>query len=99
VNHGTPTLNMQRRLRALSRRKKVMNKLILFTAALLVAGQASAYAQGDHASRHHRRMMSAHAQLRGPAGRFYYRAPEYAPPVVGPGYYDDDPSAEGRTSG
>jgi hypothetical protein len=78
-----------------------MNKLILFTAALLIADQASAYAQGDHASRHHRRMMSAsaHAQMWGHGGGFYYRGPVYAPPVVGPGYYNDDPSAEGRTSG
>jgi hypothetical protein len=77
-----------------------MNKSILFAAALLIAGQASAYAQGDHASRHHGRMMSAHAQWRGHGGGYYFRAPEYAPPpVVGPGYYNDDPSAEGRTSG
>jgi hypothetical protein len=83
---------------ALSGRKKVMNKLILFAAALLVAGQASAYAQGDHTSRHHRRLMSAHAQWRGHEGRIHYRAPEYAPPMVAPSY-GDDPSAEGRTSG
>jgi hypothetical protein len=83
---------------ALSRRKKVMNKLILFAAALLVAGQASAYAQGDHGSRHHRHLMSAHAQWRGHEGRTYYRAPEYAPPMVAPSY-GDDPTAEGRTSG
>jgi hypothetical protein len=74
-----------------------MNKLILFTAALLVAGQASAYAQGDHTNRHHRRLMSSHAQWRGHEGGFY-RAPEYAPPMVAPSY-GDDPTAEGRTSG
>jgi hypothetical protein len=76
-----------------------MNKFILLTAALLVAGQASAYAQGDHTSRHHRRLMSAHAQWRGHEGGIYYRpAPEYDPPMVAPSY-GDDPSAEGRTSG
>lgn len=83
---------------ALSRKKKEMNKLILFTAALLIAGQAGAYAQGDHASRHHRHLMSSHAQWRGHEGGFYYRAPEYAPPMVAPSY-GDDPEAEGRTSG
>jgi hypothetical protein len=75
-----------------------MNKFILFTAALLVAGQASAYARGDHTSRHHRRLMSSHAQWRGHEGGIQYRAPAYAPPTVAPSY-GDDPSAEGRTSG
>jgi hypothetical protein len=60
-----------------------MNKLILFTAALFVVGQASAYAESsDHTSKHHKRMMSAHARYLGP-----YDA------------LGDDPSAEGRTSG
>jgi hypothetical protein len=72
-----------------------MNKLILFTAALLVAGQASAYAQGDHVTKHHKHVMSSHAQWRG--GEVYSPAPEYAAPSATP--YDDDPSAEGRTSG
>jgi hypothetical protein len=77
-----------------------MNKLILFAAALLVASQASAYAQGDHASRHHKRMMSSQAQMRGYEGGSYYRAPEYAPQYYSaPSYYNSDPSAEGRTSG
>jgi|HubBroStandDraft_6_1064221.scaffolds.fasta_scaffold3748787_1 hypothetical protein len=76
-----------------------MNKLILCTTALLLVGQASAYAHGDHASRHHRLMMSAHAQLRGHGGGFDYRAPVSAPPIAGPGYYDDDPGLEGRTGG
>ena len=76
-----------------------MIKSILFASALLIAGQASAYAQGDHASRHHRRVMSAHAQMWGHGGGFHYRAPVEAAPIVGPGYYNDDPSAEGRTSG
>jgi hypothetical protein len=76
-----------------------MKKLILLAAALLIAGQASAYAQGDHAGRHHRRLMSAHAQMRDHGGGFYHRGPVDAAPVVGPGYYNDDPDAEGRTSG
>jgi hypothetical protein len=77
-----------------------MKKLILFTAALLVAGQASAYAQGDHAGRHYKRLMSSHAQWRGYEGGSYYRAPEYAPQYYSaPSYYNSDPSAEGRTSG
>jgi hypothetical protein len=80
-----------------------MKKLILIAAALLIAGQASAYAQGDHASRHHKRLMSSHAQMRGFGGG-YYGAPEYAPYSApdygyGGGYGGqmDDPSAEGRT--
>jgi hypothetical protein len=72
--------------------KQAMKKLILFAVALLVAGQASAYAQGDHASRH-RRMMSAHAQMWGHGGRIY------VPRMAAPSYYNDDPDAEGRTSG
>ncbi len=85
-------------------RMEAMNKLILLAAALLVAGQASAYAQGDHATRHHRHLMSSHAQLRGHGGGFYYEVPEYAPPVYAPsysapGYYNNDDEAEGRTSG
>jgi hypothetical protein len=85
--------------------RKVMNKLILFAAALLIASQASAYAQGDHASRHHRHLMSSHAQVRGYEGGIDYRGSEYAPPAYGPSYYsspsyyNSDPSAEGRTSG
>ena len=64
-----------------------MKKLILLAAALLVAGPASAYAQGEHASRHHRHLMSSHAQMRGPDGGLYYRDPGYyAPPVVAPYY-------------
>jgi hypothetical protein len=80
-----------------------MKKLILFVAALLIAGQASAYAQGDHASRHHKRLMSSHAQMRGYGGGAYYGVPEYAP-YANPGYANpgyggrmDDPAAEGRT--
>ena len=80
-----------------------MKKLILFAATLLLASQASAYAQGDHASRHHRRLMSSHAQMRDPGAGFYYGGPTYYAP---PAYYappsfipsgDDD--AEGRTIG
>jgi hypothetical protein len=78
-----------------------MKKLILVATAFLVASQAGAYAQDDHASRRHRHLMSSHAQYRGHGGGFYYPAPEYyAPPTYGPSYgpsYDDD--AEGRTSG
>ncbi len=82
-----------------------MKKLILFTAALLIAGQAGAYAQGsDHAVRHHKRLLNAHAQWRDPAGALDYRGPEYAPPAYAPyynspSYFNSDPEAEGRTSG
>jgi hypothetical protein len=75
-----------------------MNRLILFTAALLFAGHVSAYARADNTSKHHRRLMSSHAQWRGHESGTYYRVPEYAPPAVAPSY-GDDPSAEGRTSG
>jgi hypothetical protein len=78
-----------------------MRKLILFTAAFFVAGQASAYAaSGDHTSRHHKRWMSSHAQWRDEGGN-NYRTREFAPEVFAPSYggYGDDPDAEGRTSG
>ena len=59
-----------------------MKKLILLATALLVAGQASAYAQGERTGRHHKHLMSSHAQMRGPDGGFYYRdRGYYAPPV------------------
>jgi hypothetical protein len=86
-----------------------MKKLILIAAALLIAGQASAYAQGDHASRHHKRLMSSHAQMRGYGGGNFYGAPAYGAPEYAPysapdygygggyGGQMDDPSAEGRT--
>ena len=81
-----------------------MKKLILFTAALLIAGQAGAYAQGEHAVRRHKRLLNSHAQWRDPAGALDYRGPEYAPPVYAPyysapSYFNSDPEAEGRTSG
>jgi hypothetical protein len=86
-----------------------MNKLILFAVALLIASQASAFAQGERAGRHHSRLMSSHAQWRGYGGASYYGVPEYAPPMYAPpvyapsysspSYYNSDPSAEGRTSG
>jgi hypothetical protein len=74
-----------------------MKKLILFASALLVAGQASAYAQGEH-HKHHRHIMAAHAQWRGNEGGYNYRTREYAPEMIVPPY-GDDPEAEGRTSG
>jgi hypothetical protein len=80
-----------------TKRKKVMNKLLLFAAVLLVAGQASAYAEsGDHVSKHHKRMLSSHAQWRGDGG-INYRAPQIFAPSYGS--FGDDPEAEGRTSG
>jgi hypothetical protein len=93
-----PTL-LATKAAGLGRRKQAMKKLILFAAALLIAGQASANAQGDQVGRHHKRLMSAHAQMRDHGGGFYHRGPVDAAPVVGPGYYNDDPDAEGRTSG
>jgi hypothetical protein len=75
-----------------------MKKLFLLSAALLLAGQAGAYAEGDHASKHHKRVMSAHAQSRGYEGGYGYRAREDAPQIIAPSY-GDDPEAEGRTGG
>ena len=80
-----------------------MKKLILFAATLLLASQASAYAQGEHAIRHHRHLMSSHAQMRDQGGGYNYGGPTsyappayYAPPAFIPSGEDD---AEGRTSG
>ena len=74
-----------------------MKRLLLFTAALFVAGQASAYAaSGDHTGRHHKRMVSSHAQYRG-EGAIEYRGPEMFVPSSGS--YGDDQEAIGRTSG
>jgi hypothetical protein len=92
-------------------KEKKMKKLILFTAALFVAGQASAYAQsGEHGAtgKHHRRMMSSHAHWQGEDPGMTYRAPGFPlmVPSYGYGGYGyggygrlDDPEAEGRTSG
>jgi len=74
-----------------------MKKLVLFSAALLLAGHAGAHAQGDH-GKYHKRLMSSHAQSRGHEGGMQYRAREYAPEMIAPSY-GDDPSAIGRTSG
>jgi hypothetical protein len=81
-----------------------MKKLILFSAALLIAGQASAYAQGEHTTRHHKHFMSSHAQMRYEGGSYdrapeFYAAPVYAPSYNSPSYYNSDQEAEGRTSG
>ena len=74
-----------------------MKKLVLFIAALLLAGQAGAYAQGDHGSKHHKRLMSSHAQSRSYEGGINYRTRELAPEMLAPSY-GEDPEAEGRTS-
>jgi hypothetical protein len=86
-----------------------MKKLILIAAALVIASQASAYAQGERASRHQKRLMSSHAQMPGYGGTYrggsYYSAREYLPysaPAYGSYGYGgrmDDPAAEGRTGG
>jgi hypothetical protein len=76
-----------------------MKKLVPLSVALLLAGQAGAYAaQGDHAGRHHKRLMSAHAQSRAYEGGVNYRTREYVPATIAPSY-GDDPEAEGRSSG
>jgi hypothetical protein len=75
------------------RRKKAMKKLIPFVVALLIVGHASAYAQGDHANRHRKHLMSSHAQMWGHGSGIY------VPRMAAPSYYNDDPDAEGRTSG
>jgi uncharacterized protein (UPF0333 family) len=81
-----------------------MKKLVLFAAALVMAGGASAYAQTkDISSEHvtkHRHAMAAHAHWQareGTEGTMNYRTPEYIPQMVAPPY--DDPEAEGRTNG
>jgi hypothetical protein len=82
-----------------------MKKLILLTATLLIAGQASAFAA--HNKHHHRGFMSAHARYE-PGTSFRARA--YPPEMVAPAYgyapsygygggVGDDYEAEGRTSG
>lgn len=86
-----------------------MKKLILFAAASLIAGQASALAQSvdnpaGHASKH-RRLMAAHARVQDEDPGMIYRAPGY--PQIAPsygyggygGYGPSEPDAEGRTSG
>ncbi len=76
-----------------------MKKLILFAAALVMAGQASAYAQSSqHATKKHKRAISAHARWLGHEGGINYRTRELSPTMIAPSY-GDDPSAEGRTSG
>jgi hypothetical protein len=79
-----------------------MNKLILLTATLLIAGQASAFAA--HGRHHHRGFLSAHARYE-PGMSFRARAypPEMYAPSYGYGGYGggvgDEYEAEGRTSG
>jgi hypothetical protein len=85
--------------------RKAMKKLILFAAALVMAGGASAYAQtkdtsGEHVTAKHRRAMAAHAHWQareGVEGPMNYQTPEYIPQMIAPPY--DDPEAEGRTNG
>ena len=84
-----------------------MSRLIVFTAALLVAGQASAYAQGER-SKHHRHLMSAQAQWQGQEPQYihpYRGYPGVFAPSYGGGYgysgygYGSDDYAIGRTNG
>jgi hypothetical protein len=80
-----------------------MKKLVLLTAALLISGQAGAYAQSadnpdQHATVKHKRIMAAHAHYRSHEGSIDYRSHEPAPTTIGPSY-GDDPEANGRTSG
>jgi hypothetical protein len=82
--------------------RKAMKKLVLFAAALMMAGGASAYAQtkdtsSEHVTTKHRRAMAAHAHWQGHEGTVNYQTPEYIPQMIAPPY--DDPEAEGRTSG
>jgi hypothetical protein len=87
---------------------KAMKKLILFTTAILVAGQASAYAHSPHFRHHRHRLMSAHAEWQGQEPG--YMSPDrgypgMGAPLYGGGYgyagygYGSDDYAEGRTSG
>jgi hypothetical protein len=84
-----------------------MRKLLLFTTALLVAGRASAYAQGER-GRHHRHLASARAQWQGQEPEYIYPYRGYPgmfAPSYGGGYgyrgygYDSDDYAIGRTNG
>lgn len=80
-----------------------MKKLVLFTTALVIASGVSAYAQGEHHTGKHRRLMSSHAAIQNDEPRFQ-------PAVIASphGYYGgaeagyglmDDPSVEGRSGG
>jgi hypothetical protein len=87
-----------------------MKKLILLATTLVMASGASAYAQGEHSSSNHRRLMNSHARMQQyePEPGITYRS--FPPATIAPpyGYYGgadggygrmDDQSAEGRTSG
>ena len=87
-----------------------MKKLIVFATALLMASGASAYAQGEHSSSKHRRLMNSQARMLQyePEPGIPYRS--FPPAMIDPSYryygganggygLMDDPSAEGRTSG
>jgi hypothetical protein len=90
-----------------------MKKLILFATALVIASGTGAYAQSEHSSSKHRRLMNSHARMQQyePEPGITYRS--FPPAMIAPqyGYYGgansgyggyggmDDPSAEGRTSG
>jgi hypothetical protein len=87
---------------------KAMKKLILFTTAMLVAGQASAYAHGQHSRHHRHHLMSAHAQWQGQEPEYMTPDrgyPGMGAPLHGGGYgyggygSGSDDYAEGRTSG
>lgn len=88
-----------------------MKKLIIFAAAILMAGGASVYAQStdnpvEHTTAKHRQAMAAHARMRVEEPGTVYRYRGYqtlptAPSFGGYGYgpYGVDDDAEGRTSG
>ena len=80
-----------------------MKKLVLFATALVIASGASAYAQSEHHTGKHRRLMSSHASVQN-------EQPGFQPAMIAQphGYYGgadtgyglmDDPSVEGRSGG
>jgi hypothetical protein len=85
--------------------KRLMNKLILIATVLLIAGDASAYAQsansdGRGGSSQHTRMMSAHARFDGPVPGMAHRGFLSGRGSGGGGpSYGGSSDAEGRTSG
>ncbi len=81
-----------------------MKKLVLFATALVVASGASAYAQSEHHTSKHHRLMSSHASMQNDQ-------PGYQPAMIAPQPHEfyggadtgyglmDEPSVEGRSGG
>jgi hypothetical protein len=80
-----------------------MKKLILFATAFMIASGPSAFAQSEHSSSKHRRVLSSHARMQAHEPGIADQGA--APALIAPsyGYYGggsgrmDDPEAEGRS--